>query len=75
MKKTGSIMAVLMLTLVAAGCYRTVYRGEDLASMTAMNRSQPNETHVSHFEEEIWNHYFLFALIPTSEPDLKTVIE
>jgi hypothetical protein len=75
MKRAFVVAAVLPLLFLCSGCYRTVYRGEDLPFSAEFNRIDPSkEVMVSHFQEDKWNHYFLFALVPTSEPDLKALI-
>src|SRR5437870_4817657 len=73
MMKTFVVLSGIALLL--SGCYRTVYRGEDLGGLVAMNRIDPgNETVVDHFEDEVWNHYFVYGLAPTVEPNLKQII-
>jgi hypothetical protein len=75
MKRVLVVALMVPLLYVCSGCYRTVYRGEDLQFNTAFNRINPaTEVMVSHFQEEKWNHYFLFALVPTSELDLQSII-
>jgi hypothetical protein len=71
-----SFAAVEAGAVTQAGCYRTVYRAADLpirATMQGVNAAK--EAVVGHFQEEIWNHYFLFALIPTSKPEIGKIIE
>ncbi len=71
MKRVLVVVAILSLCAVSSGCYRTVYRGGGLPFQASLNLPDPStEQVVSHFEESKWNHFFLFALVPTSEPDL-----
>lgn len=75
MKRVVVVLLVVLWAGVCSGCFRTVYRGEDLPFGASFNRSNSStEVMVSHFEEDKWNHYFLFALVPTSEPDLRAII-
>lgn len=74
--------AILLLTILApvlltqTGCYRTVFSAQNLGVRATMQRPDlAKETVVGHFQEETWNHYFFFALIPTSEPDVAKLIE
>jgi len=66
--------AAMLAVFASSGCFRTVYRAEDLAPLTTLNRAEKGEHLVAHFEESAWNHYFLFGLVPTSEPDLNRMI-
>ncbi len=75
MKRVLVLALVIPLLFVCSGCYRSVYRGEDLPFNASFNRPDPaTEVLVSHFEEDKWEHYFLFALVPTVEPDLRSII-
>jgi hypothetical protein len=74
MKRRAAVLLVCALTFVVAGCFRTVYRGEGLRFGASFNRPSASERLVYHFEEETWNHYFLFALVPTSKVDMEDVI-
>jgi len=74
MKRIAVVVLACLCLTVCSGCFRTVYRGEELPFNVAFNRPTGTETLVSHFEEDKWNHYFLFALVPTSEPDMGRII-
>ncbi len=75
MRRLLTVAVILPLLVACMGCYRTVYRGDDLPFNAAFNRINPStEAYVSHFEESRWNHYFLFALVPTSEANLTSII-
>ncbi len=69
------VTGIACLALLASGCYRTVYTGQNLAYMATMNRPQANETVVDHFRINKWNHFFFFALAPTSELDISELLE
>jgi len=74
MKRVAVVIAACSILCVCSGCFRTVYRADDLPFNASMQRSGPNESYVRHFEESKWNHYFIFALVPTSEPDMRRLI-
>ena len=75
MKRIAVVTLVLGCLVVCSGCYRTVYRGDNLPFNASFSQIDPSkDVFVRHFEEEKWNHYFLFALVPTSEPDMRDVI-
>ncbi|MCD6415801.1 MAG: hypothetical protein J7M08_03790 [Planctomycetes bacterium] len=75
MKRIVPLLLACSLLGISAGCYRTVYRGEDLPFGTSFRRPDPtSESIVDHFKDEKWDHFFIFALVPTSEPDLKAIV-
>ena len=75
MKRIAVVGLALVLACVCSGCYRTVYRGDNLPFNASFSQMDPSrEVLVRHFEDEKWNHFFLYALVPTSEPDMRDVI-
>jgi hypothetical protein len=68
------IATLVAATVLVSGCYRTVYRGGDLAPRVSMERPAADEQVVEHVEKKIWNHYFLFALVPTVEQDVAAAL-
>jgi len=75
MKRIAVVGLALVLVGVCSGCFRTVYRGDNLEYSAAFGQMDPSrETLVRHFEQERWNHYFLFGLVPTSEGDMGNII-
>ena len=75
MKKKIVLGMALVCILMLSGCYRTLYRGPDLSFPVEMNKPQAGEVVVDHFEEEVWNHYFIRGLFPTSTPDMQQLVE
>ena len=74
MRKITAFVLILFL-FIQVGCYRTLYRVDDTTTRVILNRPDPNnEAYKGHFEEKIWNHYFLLALVPTSKPNLSKII-
>ncbi len=74
MKRIASLSTLLLCLLVLSGCYRTLYRGPELAFPAGMQNKRPDEVVVEHFSEKVWNHYFVSGMFPTSVPDIQQVV-
>ncbi len=68
------LLSLALLALVSSGCYRTVFTGQSLDYVATMNSPQANETVVDHFKISTWNNFFFFALVPTSELDIREAL-
>ena len=66
------VLAVVPTLLVSAGCARMYVSSAQLNNHVQLNPT--SEPIKKHFEESKWNHYFLFQLVPTSEPKISDML-
>jgi len=72
MKNFITCIFVFTLILAFSSCARMRLSAVDLNNQVQINPS--NEQVKKHFKESKWNHYFLFQLVPTSEPKISDML-
>ena len=79
MLRKRDIIPVLITILAFSflGCYHTIYQDNRIAGDVA--RTSPKELPATpvlkHFNEKVWDHYYLWGLTPIVKPDLKDMIQ
>jgi len=75
-RKYAIIILLVVMCFPTIGCYRTVYLDNGVGrELLITPQKAPASPVIRHFKEEVWNHYFLFALVPTSKPDFREIIQ
>ncbi|RMD60222.1 MAG: hypothetical protein D6828_00290 [Nitrospirae bacterium] len=74
-KKSISLLLICLFLVFSPGCYRTIYKDNGVGRDIYFSTEAPKEGEFrGHIKESVWNHYFLFGLIPTSRPDIKQIL-
>jgi len=66
------IPLLIIFSLTIFGCARMNLNTAGLRTNVQLNPT--SEPIKKHFKEEKWNHYFVFQLVPTSEPKIEEML-
>ncbi len=72
MKKLFVALVLPLFILSFSSCARMQLSSAHLNNQVQLNPT--SEPVKKHFKESVWNHYFIFQLVPTSEPNISEML-